>query len=273
MLPHADTERSAVCQPVALLCSRRRPLRHQCAGGLGYHHRLVERRRGGSSTPASPTMPISPAAPCRGMTSSRMLPRQMTGTAATAIPAIRAIGSLPPRAVRILCRLFGDEQLLARHPHRRHHRGRQQQRRWAWQASTGVPRSCRCVCLGKCGGTISDIVDGMRWSAGLAVAGVPANANPAKVLNLSLGGCGACGTTYQDAINAIVAAGTTVVIAAGNSNADASGSRPANCNGVITVAATNRNGSRASYSNYGAVVEISAPAEKLALRAMGFFPP
>ncbi|MCU0500306.1 MAG: S8 family peptidase [Anaerolineae bacterium] len=126
----------------------------------------------------------------------------------------------------------------------------------------GVNWSSRIVSarvLGKCGGTISDIADGMRWSAGLAVAGVPANANPAKVLNLSLGGSGACGTTYQDAINAIVAAGATVVISAGNSNADASGFRPANCNGVITVAATNRNGSRSYYSNYGATVEISAP--------------
>ena len=113
--------------------------------------------------------------------------------------------------------------------------------------------------LGKCGGTTSDIADGMRWSAGLPVPGVPANANPAKVLNLSLGGSGACSATYQNAINAIVAAGSTVVISAGNSNADASGFRPANCNGVITVAATNRNGYTAYYSNYGATVEISAP--------------
>ena len=113
--------------------------------------------------------------------------------------------------------------------------------------------------LGKCGGTTSDIADAMRWSAGLSVSGVPANANPAKVLNLSLGGSGACGATYQDAVNAIVAAGTTLVISAGNSNANASGFRPGNCDGVITVAATNRNGSKASYSNYGAIVEISAP--------------
>jgi subtilisin family serine protease len=123
--------------------------------------------------------------------------------------------------------------------------------------------------LGKCGGTLSDIADGMRWSAGLSVSGVPANANPAKVLNLSLGGSGACGTTYQDAINAIVAAGTTVVVSAGNSNADASGARPANCNGVITVAATNRNGYKASYSNYGAVVEISAPGGETSVSGNG----
>ena len=127
--------------------------------------------------------------------------------------------------------------------------------------------------LGKCGGSLSDIADGMRWSAGLAVTGVPNNANPAKVLNLSLGGSGACETTYQNAINAITAAGSTVIVSAGNSNADASGFRPANCSGVITVAATNRNGNRANYSNYGSVVEISAPGgETNVSSAMGFYP-
>ncbi len=103
--------------------------------------------------------------------------------------------------------------------------------------------------LGKCGGYLSDIADGMRWSAGLPVAGVPANANPAKVLNLSLGGYGACGTTYQSAIDAIVAAGSTVVVSAGNSNDYATYYRPANCNGVITVGATDDDGYLSSYSN------------------------
>jgi serine protease len=113
--------------------------------------------------------------------------------------------------------------------------------------------------LGKCGGYDSDIVDGMSWSAGLAVPGVPANANPAKVLSISLGGPGSCSATDQNAINAITAAGAVVVVAAGNSSADASGFTPANCNGVITVAATDLNGNMAYYSNYGTSVEISAP--------------
>jgi hypothetical protein len=99
----------------------------------------------------------------------------------------------------------------------------------------------------------------MRWAAGLTVSGVPANANPAQVLNLSLGGSGACSSTEQSAINDIVAAGAVVVVAAGNSNDDASGYSPASCNGVITVAATNRDGGKAFYSNYGSVVEIAAP--------------
>ena len=113
--------------------------------------------------------------------------------------------------------------------------------------------------LGRCGGFTSDSVDGMRWSAGLTVAGVPANANPAKILNLSLGVSGACGASYQNAINAINAAGAIVVISAGNSNSNAANFQPGNCSGVVTVAATDRDGNRTFYSNFGTVVEISAP--------------
>jgi serine protease len=113
--------------------------------------------------------------------------------------------------------------------------------------------------LGQCGGDESDVADGMRWAAGLPVPGVPANPNPAKVLNISLGGEGVCSETFQSAVDDITAAGTTVVVAAGNSLSDAGGFVPANCSGVITVAATNRGGDMALYSNYGALVEIAAP--------------
>lgn len=115
--------------------------------------------------------------------------------------------------------------------------------------------------LGKCGGYMSDISDGIRWAAGLSVSGVPANPNPAKVLNLSLGGSGSCGTTLQNSINAARAAGSVIVVAAGNSglNLNTNSFQPANCSGVITVAATDRGGDRAYYSNYGTSVEISAP--------------
>jgi hypothetical protein len=113
--------------------------------------------------------------------------------------------------------------------------------------------------LGKCGGFTSDIVEGMRWAAGLPVPGVPNNPYPAKVLNLSLGGFGSCPLTYQSAIDAVNSVGGIVVVAAGNSNANAVNFRPASCNGVITVGATNRSGVRASYSNYGSAVDVSAP--------------
>ncbi|TXS46648.1 protease [Streptomyces sp. uw30] len=113
--------------------------------------------------------------------------------------------------------------------------------------------------LGKCGGYDSDIIDAITWASGGTVSGVPANANVAKVINMSLGGGGACSTATQSAINAAVNRGTTVVVAAGNSNANASGYSPASCNNVISVAATDRQGNRSYYSNYGTVVDIAAP--------------
>ncbi len=113
--------------------------------------------------------------------------------------------------------------------------------------------------LGRCGGYTSDIADGIIWSSGGAVSGVPANANPADVINMSLGGSGSCSGTTQSAINTARTNGSTVVVAAGNSNANASGFNPANCAGVITVASTDRNGGRAYYSNFGSVVDVAAP--------------
>ncbi len=113
--------------------------------------------------------------------------------------------------------------------------------------------------LGRCGGFLSDIVDATRWAAGLTVPGAPANANPADVVNLSLGGGGACGTSYQNAFNDLAAAGVVSVVAAGNSAVNVSGARPANCNNVITVAATSKTGDQTYYTNYGALVEIAAP--------------
>jgi subtilisin family serine protease len=76
---------------------------------------------------------------------------------------------------------------------------------------------------------------------------------------MSLGGAGSCSSEMQTAVNQVVAAGTTIVVSAGNSNLNASGFTPASCNGVITVAATSISGNKASYSNYGATIEISAP--------------
>ena len=113
--------------------------------------------------------------------------------------------------------------------------------------------------LGHGGGSMSDIIDGIRWAAGLAVAGVPANPNPAKVINMSLGGGGACDAASQSAINDAIAAGTTVVVAAGNSTMDAAGFTPASCSGVISVAALNRAGGATNYTNYGQSVKIAAP--------------
>jgi serine protease len=113
--------------------------------------------------------------------------------------------------------------------------------------------------LGKCGGYTSDIADAIVWVSGGTVSGVPANANPAKVINISLGGTGACDNTSQNAINSARSRGTSVIVAAGNESTNASNSSPANCSGVVTVAAVGRNGGKASYSNFGATVEVAAP--------------
>ena len=113
--------------------------------------------------------------------------------------------------------------------------------------------------LGTCGGYTSDIADAMVWASGGTVSGVPANPNPARVLNLSLGGSGACDATSQNAISSARSRGTVVVVAAGNESADVSTSSPANCNGVIAVAAYGPTGARAYYSNYGSLVDLAAP--------------
>ncbi|KWZ29911.1 S8 family peptidase [Burkholderia anthina] len=113
--------------------------------------------------------------------------------------------------------------------------------------------------LGKCGGVTSDIADGMRWAAGIPVSGVPTNPRPAKIINLSLGGVGACSTTFQRAIDDVTAKGVTVIVAAGNDGLSTGLDQPANCRGVITVGATDATGRRASFSNFGADVALSAP--------------
>lgn len=130
------------------------------------------------------------------------------------------------------------------------------------QGVAGVAYDAKVVpvrVLGKCGGYTSDIADGIIWASGGSVPGAPANSNPAQVINMSLGGGGSCGSTTQNAIDTARANGTVVVVAAGNSNANASGFTPASCNGVINVAANDRQGNRASYSNFGSSIDVSAP--------------
>ncbi len=114
--------------------------------------------------------------------------------------------------------------------------------------------------LARCGGDDPDILDAIYWSAGLSVPGVPANPTPARVINMSLGGNGVCRADWQRAINAATAKGTLVVAAAGNSAGTSANSQtPGSCANVLTVASTNRNGSRASYSSTGSSVEVSGP--------------
>src|SRR5690606_6718173 len=114
--------------------------------------------------------------------------------------------------------------------------------------------------IGRCGGYMSDVIDGMRWAAGLAVPGVPANPYPARILNLSLGSTPGvpCSPLQQRAVDEVVAAGALVVAAAGNEGTGSVGV-PANCGGVLAVAAHTRYGDLASYSNVGPEVALTAP--------------
>ncbi len=116
--------------------------------------------------------------------------------------------------------------------------------------------------LGRCGGQLSDIADAIVWSAGGTVEGVPPNATPAKVINLSLGGAGTCSRAYQDAIDFARSKGAVVVTASGNGpngKGEVSTQQPGNCNGIVTVGATDSGGNRAVFSNYGPPVTVMAP--------------
>ncbi len=117
--------------------------------------------------------------------------------------------------------------------------------------------------LGRCGGRTSDIADAIIWAAGGHVDGVPDNTYPAKIINMSIGTVTRCPAAYQRAIDIARSKGALVVAAAGNGNTEASKYAPANCMGVITVGATTKEGKRASFSNYGTRVNISAPGENI----------
>ena len=120
--------------------------------------------------------------------------------------------------------------------------------------------------LGKCGGTNADINDGIRWAAGLPVPGVPNNPDPARVINMSLGAPVSCtqAPALQAAINDAVAAGTVVVVAAGNEAIDVAGALPGGCDNVIAVAASDARGHLVTrYSNFGQRIDILAPGGDL----------
>ncbi len=114
---------------------------------------------------------------------------------------------------------------------------------------------------GKCGGSRSDMVDAIRWAAGIEDPALPYNPTPAKIINMSLGSNASCGYAEQAAINEAWEAGAILVAAAGNSavNIDESPTAPASCDNVIAVNAVRQDGGRAYYSNYGTTIDIAAP--------------
>lgn len=120
--------------------------------------------------------------------------------------------------------------------------------------------------LGRCGGTDADIIDAIRWSAGLPVAGLPLNPTPATVVNLSIGGPTECTPAWQQVIDELNALNIPFVIAAGNEANNALRSSPANCADVITVGSSTPDGNiDRNFSNYGLKVTVTAPGRDIVM--------
>ncbi|MER6090161.1 S8 family peptidase [Streptomyces bluensis] len=102
-------------------------------------------------------------------------------------------------------------------------------------------------------GTTAGVVAGIDW--------VTANHSGPSVANMSLGG--GASTALDTAVRNSIASGVTYAIAAGNSNANASSYSPARVTEAITVGATTSTDARASYSNYGSVLDIFAPGSSI----------
>jgi serine protease len=117
--------------------------------------------------------------------------------------------------------------------------------------------------LGKCGGYVSDIMDGVAFAAGLTVDNAPAPTVRAQVINLSLGTSGSCSRTERETIRRVLTETQVkaVVTAAGNSDEEARNNSPGNCPGTINVAGLNREGNRAEFSNFGGDVTVAASGE------------
>lgn len=120
---------------------------------------------------------------------------------------------------------------------------------------------------GRCGASVADLVDGMRWAAGLDVAGVGRNANPARILVVGFAGFEPCDTAhpdpniaaaaqlYVDTLASVRAVGAVVIAAAGNERTSVG--RPASCRGAFAVTSLNRQGFKAIYANYGSQIALA----------------
>ncbi|MFI9153446.1 S8 family peptidase [Streptomyces sp. NPDC053367] len=102
-------------------------------------------------------------------------------------------------------------------------------------------------------GTTAGVVAGIDW--------VTAHHSGPSVANLSLGG--GVSTALDTAVRNSIASGVTYAVAAGNSNSNASSFSPARVTEALTVGATTSTDARASYSNYGSVLDVFAPGSSV----------
>jgi len=110
-------------------------------------------------------------------------------------------------------------------------------------------------------GSYSTVISGLDWIAANHRAG------DAAVVNMSLGG--SASSTLDGAVRNLIAKGIHVVVAAGNSNADACNYSPARVLDAITVGATTSSDSRASYSNTGSCLDLFAPGSAITSTWLG----
>ncbi|CQR60690.1 S8 family peptidase [Streptomyces leeuwenhoekii] len=102
-------------------------------------------------------------------------------------------------------------------------------------------------------GTTAGVIAGIDW--------VTKNHSGPSVANMSLGG--GVSSTLDTAVRNSIASGVTYAVAAGNSSANATSFSPARVTEAITVGATTSTDARASYSNYGSVLDIFAPGSSI----------
>ena len=102
-------------------------------------------------------------------------------------------------------------------------------------------------------GTTSGVIAGVDWTAD--------NFKKPAVANLSLGG--GASDALDEAVREASALGITMVVAAGNEDADACNSSPAREKSAYTVGATDRDDRRASFSNWGKCLDIFAPGKDI----------
>jgi len=119
--------------------------------------------------------------------------------------------------------------------------------------------------IGACGMARRDLMDAIRWAAGLPVEGVPDNPYPAQVINISLaGGTSSCHPALQQVINQVLEKGVFLVAAAGN-NFHKPLQEPANCQGVVSVGSVDAKNRIEVYSAMDPRTQIYAPGGGKAL--------
>ena len=114
--------------------------------------------------------------------------------------------------------------------------------------------------LGRCkSGYANDVADAIVWASGGRIDRLSDAADAAQIIAMPFSGRGPCPSYLQSAVTEALGRGVVLLAAAGNSAADSADFFPANCVGVVAVAASTRQGELAAYSNMGTNVALAAP--------------